>query len=117
MLIYKGGKEETYFGDRILAMWVLVKMKWRIILKEIAHVKVNENGIWQTPHWLDSHLLGTSQMAEAFAAKFQSAAWGRILGLTHDLGKGRPIWQEYLKSKSGYAEDAHLEHKVGKIPH
>ena len=37
--------------------------------------------------------------------------------MAHDAGKGREEWQRYLKIKSGYDEEAHLEGKAGKVPH
>lgn len=63
--------------------------------------------------------LGTAELAEHFADKFQSAVWGKALGLAHDAGKGRMEWQTYIRHKSGYGydEEARLERKSGKIPH
>ena len=65
------------------------------------------------------HLDATAKKAEAFAEKFASGEWGRAAGFSHDIGKGRSIWQDYLQSKSGYRydEEAHLENKPGKVPH
>ena len=85
----------------------------------IAHVRKNENGTWAEPQSLMEHLEGTAQRAQRNAAKFDSGEWGRALGLNHDTGKGRLVWQDYLKDKSGfgYDEDAHLEGKPGKILH
>jgi CRISPR-associated endonuclease/helicase Cas3 len=85
----------------------------------IAHVRKKPDGTWDIPHHLSDHLLRTAAIAEISAAKFHSAAWGKVIGLAHDAGKGRTEWQEYLKSDSGYGYDdeAHLEGKKGKIPH
>lgn len=84
----------------------------------IAHVRKNPDDTWDTPHCLSKHLHNTAKKAEEFADKFNSANWGRIMGLAHDAGKGREKWQEYLRLKSGYFdEEAHLEGKPGKIPH
>jgi len=85
----------------------------------IAHVRKNDDGTWAKPHFLVEHLADTAYLAETFAAKFDSAVWGRVAGLAHDAGKGRAIWQKYLSLKSGYGydEEAHLEGKAGKIPH
>lgn len=85
----------------------------------IAHVRRNENGEWVEPQTLSDHAMGTAKRAEAYSGKFQSAAWGRALGLGHDAGKGRRLWQEYLRGRSGYGfdEEAHMEEKHGKVPH
>jgi CRISPR-associated endonuclease/helicase Cas3 len=84
----------------------------------IAHVRKNDDGTWSSPHLLLEHLYKTAIIAEKYAAKFQSGAWGKAAGLAHDAGKGRLVWQNYLRSKSGcYDEEAHLESKHGKIPH
>lgn len=87
--------------------------------KYIAHVRRNDDGTWASPHLLSVHLNETAILAETFAAKFHSGEWGKAAGLAHDAGKGRLVWQEYLQLKSGYAynEEAHLEGKLGKIPH
>lgn len=83
----------------------------------IAHVRKNDDCTWAAPHRLSEHLEGTSRLAEMHAAKFQSGEWGKSAGLAHDAGKGRLVWQKYLKLKSGYDEEAHLEGKTGKMPH
>jgi len=83
----------------------------------IAHVRKNDNGTWASPHLLSMHLNDTSKLAEAFANKFESGEWGRVLGFSHDAGKGRLVWQKYIRIKSGYDEEAHLEGKLGKTPH
>jgi CRISPR-associated endonuclease/helicase Cas3 len=83
----------------------------------IAHVRKNNDGTWASPHLLSEHLDGTAKLAETFAAKFHSGEWGKAVGLAHDAGKGRLVWQNYLRHKSGFDEEAHLEGKSGKMPH
>lgn len=83
----------------------------------IAHVRKNDDDTWASPHLLSEHLDGTARLAEKYAAKFDSGKWGKVAGLAHDAGKGRVLWQKYLKLKSGYDEEAHLEGKSGKMPH
>ena len=83
----------------------------------IAHVRKNDDGAWEKPHLLSTHLNNTSKLAEAFADKYKSGEWGKVLGLAHDTGKGRLVWQNYIRRKSGFDEEAHLEGKLGKIPH
>jgi CRISPR-associated endonuclease/helicase Cas3 len=84
----------------------------------IAHVRKNEDGNWLSPHLLLEHIDETARIAEKYAGKFHSGPWGKAAGLAHDAGKGRLVWQSYIRSKSGYYdEEAHLESKHGKIPH
>ncbi|HHU83519.1 MAG TPA: CRISPR-associated helicase Cas3' [Firmicutes bacterium] len=86
--------------------------------KLIAHVRKNTDDTWATPHFLLDHLYVTAKMAGEFASKFGSKEWGNAVGLTHDAGKSRLEWQQYLRLKSGYFdEEAHLEGKPGKMPH
>jgi CRISPR-associated endonuclease/helicase Cas3 len=76
----------------------------------IAHVRKNVDGSWAKPQLLSKHLNGTAKLAEIFATKFQSGKWGKAAGLAHDAGKGRLVWQNYLRLKSGYFdEEAHLK--------
>lgn len=84
----------------------------------IAHVKKNTDETWAAPHLLKDHIEMTARMAQKFAAKFNSEKWGKAAGISHDAGKGRKKWQNYLRLKSGYYDDeAHLEGKLGKLPH
>jgi len=83
----------------------------------IAHVRKDDEEKWDFPHLLLDHLKGTASLAEQFANKFHSGIWGKALGVAHDAGKGRRDWQKYIRRKSGYDDAAHLEGKVGKIPH
>jgi len=84
----------------------------------IAHVRQDENGNWAPPHLLKEHLENTADLASRFASKFNSEQWGRLAGLSHDAGKGRDTWQNYLRRRSGYFDEAaHLEGQPGKMPH
>jgi CRISPR-associated endonuclease/helicase Cas3 len=85
----------------------------------IAHVRKNDDGTWASPHLLSRHIEDTAKLAESFTAKFDSGEWGKAAGIGHDAGKGRLVWQKYIKQQSGYGydEEAHLESKSGKIPH
>ena len=93
------------------------KVSMQIGDTDIAHVRKNENGIWERPHLLSEHLMATGKLSKTFAEKFGSGSWGEILGLAHDVGKGRLIWQRYIRTKSGFDDEAHLENKSGKIQH
>jgi CRISPR-associated endonuclease/helicase Cas3 len=83
----------------------------------IAHVKKNADGTWAEPQTLEEHLAGTAALAEHFAERFASGPWGRAAGICHDTGKAREEWQRYIKTKSGYDEEAWLETKKGKVDH
>jgi CRISPR-associated endonuclease/helicase Cas3 len=85
--------------------------------EKIAHVKKNDNGAWAKPHLLIDHAQSVAKLAEDFANQFQSGAWAYAAGIAHDAGKEPQTWQNYLRRKSGYDEDAHLEGKPGKIEH
>jgi len=84
---------------------------------DIAHVRQLPDGSWDTPQSLEDHLNGTAKLAASFARSFGSEAWGKTAGLAHDTGKATHEWQKYLRRKSGYDENAHLEGKPGTIDH
>ncbi|MEW6710330.1 MAG: CRISPR-associated endonuclease Cas3'' [Candidatus Riflebacteria bacterium] len=83
----------------------------------IAHVKSYETGEWASPHLLLDHVQKTAELAKKFASAFNSAEWAYAAGILHDAGKGTAKWQAYIRAKSGYGLDAHLEGKVGKLDH
>ncbi len=83
----------------------------------IAHVRKNIDDTWAEPQTLLSHIVGTAKLAGEFASEFNSGEWGNACGLAHDAGKSRPSWQLYLRSKSGYDENAHIEGSNKKVLH
>lgn len=58
----------------------------------VAHSR--EDGVFQS---LADHLQGTAGLAAAFAAAFGAEAWGRILGLYHDVGKASAACQRRIR--------------------
>jgi CRISPR-associated endonuclease/helicase Cas3 len=52
------------------------------------------------------HLHGVANLAEQFAAVFGSAAWGRLAGLWHDLGKYQVEFQAKLRGERMQVEHA-----------
>lgn len=82
----------------------------------IAHVRQNADGCWEVQKLTD-HLAGVARLAGQFAAKFGNRDWGEILGYWHDLGKFHPAWQDYLRVKSGYDSEAHMENRSGRPNH
>jgi CRISPR-associated endonuclease/helicase Cas3 len=83
----------------------------------IAHIRKLDNDGWDKPQLLETHLRDTAVLAAAFAADFDSNEWAYALGMAHDSGKGTPEWQEYIRDKSGYDEEASSETVPGKVEH
>jgi len=71
-------------------------------IEAAAHIDEN-----QRVHALREHLLATAGRAEAAAARFGSASWGRLAGLWHDLGKFSGDFQQMIYAANGL--DAHVE--------
>lgn len=83
--------------------------------RPLAHVRQLPDGQW-IEHFLDEHLQTVAELAARFASVFNSQDWARLAGLWHDLGKFREIFQEYIKSVSGYDAEAHIE-GAGRVDH
>lgn len=83
----------------------------------VAHVRRNDDGTWSPPQPLMDHLKESARLASEFASAFNSSSWAYAAGMLHDIGKATPVWQNYLKKKSGYDEEAHLETKLNKRDH
>jgi CRISPR-associated endonuclease/helicase Cas3 len=66
-------------------------------------------------HNLYDHLIATAKSAEEFASALNSAGWGWLAGLWHDLGKNSSDAQRYIRAGTG--PDAHLEGKPGRVNH
>lgn len=62
-----------------------------------------DTSTWQT---MAEHEVGVAERAEDFAGKFGAGAYGRLLGLWHDLGKYHPAFQEKLYGASHSFEHA-----------
>ena len=70
----------------------------------IGHLKNDDSSGFELQE-LNTHLEGTADFSAQFAATFNNAEWGKLLGLWHDLGKYSEEFQEYIKVNSGYEED------------
>ncbi|PZN83931.1 MAG: CRISPR-associated helicase/endonuclease Cas3 [Candidatus Methylumidiphilus alinenensis] len=82
----------------------------------IAHVRLDEQGEWHI-HPLVDHLQDVAAMAGGFAQSFGAEDWAFLVGLWHDLGKYRPAFQGYIRKKSGYDTEAHIEGGKGRVDH
>ncbi|WP_419805096.1 CRISPR-associated helicase Cas3' [Terriglobus sp.] len=72
---------------------------------------------------LSTHLEAVSNQAAALARAFDATEWGRVLGMSHDLGKASRNFQEYLHkshaAREREAEDAGeaAPKSVGRVDH
>lgn len=57
----------------------------------------------------DAHQQGVANIAEAFAAEFGMAEWGRVLGLLHDKGKEKKAFQQHIIKESGLNPSVRVE--------
>lgn len=71
----------------------------------IAHVRIG--GESESQHDLEAHLAAVAGMAGRFASSFGAGSIAELGGYWHDLGKFRPGFQRYLRSRAG--DDGHLE--------
>ncbi len=87
-------------------------------LQPIAHAAQNADGSWRAPHPLAEHLTQVAKLAADHARRFGGEDWAYLAGLWHDLGKYRPSFQAYIRSKSGFErENAHIEGYNGRVEH
>lgn len=75
-----------------------------------------------TPQTLLEHLEGTSAFSSLFAGKIGLSAFGKLMGLLHDLGKYSNDFQSYIRSSAGMIEpddEDYVESRAmkGKIDH
>ncbi|MEF2231723.1 MAG: CRISPR-associated helicase Cas3', partial [Pseudodesulfovibrio sp.] len=68
-----------------------------------AHTLENaEPDAWQT---LEEHSEKVADLAACFSEPFKASAWGRAVGLLHDIGKHSPEFQKRLTGENGKAAD------------
>lgn len=85
----------------------------------VAHVRANTAECQS----LEAHLRGVSKQTLEFAAKFELATHGELIGLLHDLGKYSAAFQAYIGSATGLLNQDEDEEFVdpkglrGKIDH
>jgi len=78
----------------------------------MAHARKDEKTETWLKHDLTEHLDTVAEKAGHFAESFDSADWASLSGAWHDLGKFLPDWQSYIRRKTGYNEEAHIEDGV-----
>lgn len=74
-----------------------------------AHTPTKDRPLEEGQRLLD-HLQEVARIAERFATGFGAGPAGRLLGLSHDLGKAADAFQRYLK-------DSHEGRRATKCPH
>lgn len=67
----------------------------------ISHIRQDDDGQWMI-QTNDEHQRGVAELACKFAADFDMAAWGEVVGLLHDKGKEKRAFQEHIMRNSGY---------------
>lgn len=77
-------------------------------MEYLAHVKQEENGVWEIHH-LEDHLREVGSLASEMASGFSSENWAKLAGLWHDLGKYRTAFQGYIKWESGCDLEVHIK--------
>lgn len=65
--------------------------------EHIAHIRESDN----REQTLEQHLLGVAQLCRENAEKIGLADIGDLLGLAHDIGKYRKIFQDYIRLPDG----------------
>jgi CRISPR-associated endonuclease/helicase Cas3 len=78
-------------------------------VRAIAHITDPEGAV-QREHDLQDHLAKVAARAADNAEPFGGAAWARLAGQWHDIGKYRPGFQRYIRQPK--VADAHIEGKV-----
>lgn len=73
----------------------------------ISHIKEN-NGQWLFQS-NEEHQRGVADLASKFAAPFDMAEWGRVLGLLHDVGKEKAAFQQHILKESGYSPETRVD--------
>lgn len=88
---------------------LVLQMGFKMNKVYVAHVKKNNDGVFDDPHILDEHLSKVSKLAGLNAAVF-GYDFAVIAGIWHDLGKYQNYFQEYIRDASGFErENAHIE--------
>lgn len=82
--------------------------------EHVAHAPRSADREW---HLLDDHSDAVAQRAAAFLGRVVDVQWGRLAGQWHDLGKGTPDWQAFIRAAGEAAIEAHVEEGAEKRRH
>src|SRR5512138_3864116 len=80
----------------------------------VAHAPHAAERPW---HALADHSEAVSRMTAHFTRTVVDAQWGRLAGIWHDLGKGAPDWQAFIRAAGEAAIEAHVEEKTERRRH
>lgn len=69
-------------------------------MEYIAHKRKDEHKIKEEIQTIEEHLLGTAELAGAFARKFDKEAWGYCCGVLHDIGKYSKEFQHKIQENT-----------------
>ena len=68
-------------------------------------------------HLLEDHSDAVARRTAAFMESVVDVQWGRLAGAWHDLGKGTPDWQAFIRAAGEAAIEAHVEEGPEKRRH
>ncbi len=87
-------------------------------------VKPQDNPDYSEEGWHiqtnEDHCEGVAKLAAEFAAEFDMASWGSMLGYLHDRGKESEGFQAYIRRTSGfdpsaYSSQSHFHSNIGSV--
>lgn len=67
----------------------------------ISHIKPSDNSEGFEFQSNNNHCLGVAELAKDFANELGMGDFGYIMGLLHDKGKEKPMFQEYIQDVNG----------------
>lgn len=72
----------------------------------ISHIKKETDWLLQSN---DAHQNSVAELASKFAGEFGMSEWGRVLGLLHDKGKEKKVFQQHITRESGLDPNVKVE--------
>lgn len=71
----------------------------------ISHIRQSDMAVQSN----DTHQYGVAKLASKFASEFGMSEWGRVLGLLHDKGKEKKVFQQHIIKESGLDSNTKVE--------